>query len=165
MLLLRLQRREENSNYLYFREFSLKIDFMKKIFLLLGILFLMGGGLFGCGQDEIVVDSLVISDENASKISIAPDYEKRILAVTYTGNLNEIENTGDVGGEFFERFEEVSKIVSEWHVGMVSNNDGPVFISMDGPEYYIYWDYDLEGLEEVKVFYENLDSLFNADVY
>lgn len=138
---------------------------MKKIFFLLGFVSLMVVGLFGCSQDQVIVENIIIDDEENARISIQPNYEKRVLEVFYRSNITEIENTGEVGGEFFVQFEEVSNLVSEWHVGMVSNNDGPVFISIDGPDYYIYWDSNLEGLDVVKVFYEDLDALFNADVY
>lgn len=149
---------------------------MKK-FLILSAILLIPVFLWGCFSKEATVAkvTMYVSDQTANaSVEIIPDYQKRTLDLTYKkSNLaakkDEIATTGQVGGEYFDRFEKLVKFVSEKSKVVsadknIDENQGVFKIVVEksdkeASQIETYWNDSMEGLEELRTFYLDVTTM------
>lgn len=149
---------------------------MKK-FLFLSVFLLMSLLLLGCFSSGAKVEkvTMYVSDQVAdATVEIIPDYKKRTLELTYKkddlkAKKDEVATAGQVGGEYFDRFENLVKFVNE-ESKAVSNdaktdkNQGILKIVVEksdreAVQLETYWNDSLEGLEEVRALYLDITTM------
>ncbi|MBI5754314.1 hypothetical protein HZA40_04190 [Candidatus Peregrinibacteria bacterium] len=95
---------------------------MKK-FLYLFVVVLMMVGLIACfGSQNVAKFSLTISDATQKTVlTLTPDYSKRTLVIDYKKDFTDKKqqssaSTGQLGGDYFDRFEAMVKVVKAYKV-------------------------------------------------
>lgn len=149
---------------------------MKK-FLFLSVILLMPIFLWGCFSKEATVAkvTMYVSDQTANAtVEIVPDYQKRTLDLTYKKNdlaakKDEVATTGQVGGEYFDRFEKLVKFVVEKSRTVSADakadeNQGVFKIVVEKSDkeasrLETYWNDPTEGLEEMRTFYLDVTTM------
>lgn len=114
---------------------------------------LFGGGLEDVGSLAFVRDELMLE--------VTPDFEMRTLSVKY------LENDGVIGGDFFDRIEEILDVF-EGDVGGSEDGEFTLAIGMrDGKVYRYRFDEGSESEEFMLIssFYDDVVLLFSEDVY
>lgn len=93
---------------------------MKKL-LCLFIFVLMASFLTACFSSNNVVKFTFTMNESSGKtvLGLNPDYAKRTLSVDYKKDKLDLKqqsvaSTGQIGGEYFDRFEKMVKVVKEY---------------------------------------------------
>lgn len=115
--------------------------------------------LFGEKYEDI--NSLTFNN-NGLLLEAIPDYEMRTLSVVY-----DAEDAGIIGGDFFDRAEE---ILGVWVDSEVEKSEGNFIFSIyrEGGEVNEYF-FDLTDTSEefllLETFYTDVSELFNEDVY
>jgi hypothetical protein len=103
---------------------------------------------------EIVVDGDV-------KLVVTPVRGERSLDVYYLNFNTGIENSGQVAGDFYDRYE----LVDKWLVEQEAGGSGAVQVVEGEKQYRFGWD-DVGGnTAVVKDFYDGLKALFAEDIY
>jgi hypothetical protein len=114
--------------------FTLIPNFMKK-FLHFSAVVLMMVGLTACfGSKDVVKFSISLKDQTGTTaLTLTPDYSKRTLAVDYKKDYvdtklvtkqKSVSSTGQMGGEYFDRFESMAKVVKNYPKSVVV--EGPL---------------------------------------
>lgn len=120
--------------------------------------------VYGLLKDaEENVAKLTFSD-TINIVDVEPDYEIRTLTTVYNGGG---DNSGIVGGDYFDRFEEIMEVFD----GVEPFGDGGVFVfsvnKMDGTvlNYSFSDGDDSEEFKLVSSFYQDVSSLFQEEIY
>lgn len=97
-------------------------------------------------------------------LSVVPDHEMRTLVVTYDEN-----NTGVIGGDFFDRVEEILRVFDEYPVNVEDVEGAFTFsIEMNGGETKKHI-FDMSDASEefglLDSFYFDVSELFSEDIY
>lgn len=119
--------------------------------------------------------TMYVSDQTANaELKMVPDYKKRTLELTYKkddlqSKKDEVATTGQVGGEYFDRFEKVAQFVAEKSKAVsddvkTDKNQGVFKIVVEksdneASQFETYWNDSLTGLEEVRTFYLDVTTL------
>lgn len=154
---------------------------------LLFISVFLGCSFFSDGKKEISSLNFSVKDNSESgtnyseaNIFFKPDYELRTLTVNYSlifpyktedENVSNISTEGVIGGEFFDRFEEILDATSKdiWNT-QKDAKAGTFLISIekkngDKKEYDLYTLDDKKVFELIENFYLDVIDLFSKDVY
>jgi hypothetical protein len=119
---------------------------------------LVACSLFGDNSED--VGSLAFVRDEVM-LEVTPDFEMRTLSVKY------LENEGVIGGDFFDRIEEILDVF-EGDVGGSENGEFTLAIGMrDGKVYRYRFDEGSESEEFMLIssFYDDVVLLFSEDVY
>lgn len=149
---------------------------MKKFLLSIAVLAIVItlGGCFGGSKKADKITFTVSNKSNTSVLELIPDYGKRVIAVTYNSGeakKEDISSTGQIGGEYFDRFEKIVDFTiengeSSGLVGGISPND-PVsyFVAVEtlgGKFYKVGWflyDDSVKEFAEFEAFYGDVTTL------
>lgn len=143
---------------------------MKKGILFLSFLSLLvfsSCSFFGGSKQDIAYLRFSVQDV---EMSFQPDYELRTMAVKYSLSSN-ISNEGVIGGEFFDRFEEILSSTSKDIWKEQKDPSSPTFtISVEKEngeikQYDLYTVGDQGVFKMVEQFYLDVIDLFSQDVY
>lgn len=114
--------------------------------------------LFGDGSEDVGSLAFVRGEV---MLEVTPDFEMRTLSVKY------LENEGVIGGDFFDRIEEILDVF-EGDVGGSEDGEFSLAIGMtDGKVFRYGFDEGSESEEFVLIssFYDDVVLLFSEDVY
>lgn len=95
---------------------------MKKFSYLLAVVLVAIGFAACLGSNEVAKFSLTMNDPTgATVLTFTPDYSKRTLAIDYKKDYankkqQSVASTGQLGGEYFDRFETMVKTVRAYKV-------------------------------------------------
>jgi|GEM_PF-1688281 len=149
--------------------------FMKKI-LYSFLTLLMLVGLTACfGARDVASFSMTFKDQSGvATLNLTPDYSKRTFAVDYKKDFSDKKQksaafTGQMGGEYFDRFEEMTKYVKSYKVptdssvvkdelsfkAMVENADKTVQSMEVSPN-------DAKNIGGLKAFYDDILKLLTV---
>lgn len=110
---------------------------MKKFLYFLTVV-LMAVGLTACfGSGNVAKFSIgVANQKGTTSLVLTPDYAKRTFSVDYkkdsTDKLQKsVTASGQMGGEYFDRFESMSKVVENYTKKSAKNEVLPVDVSSD----------------------------------
>lgn len=97
-------------------------------------------------------------------LAVVPDHELRTLAVTYDEN-----NTGIIGGDFFDRVEEILEVFEDYPV-VVEDKEGAFAFSIekfdgDTKKYVFDMTDDSDEFGLLDSFYTDVSELFSEEVY
>lgn len=115
---------------------------MKK-FLHFSAVVLMMVGLTACfGSKDVVKFSISLNDQTGiTALTLTPDYSKRTLSVDYKKDFvdtklvtkqKSVASTGQMGGEYFDRFESMAKVVKNYPKSVVT--EGPLPLAAVKPK-------------------------------
>lgn len=154
-----------------------------KNFFSLSLLLLLPVVFGGCVAKEVKVAkvTMYVIDQTADAVvEMVPDYEKRTVEVVYkkdelkTGGKDEVAATGQVGGEYFDRFEKLVKFVEEKNGGAGLDDEKTdkgqstfkvVVENVDKStsQFSTYWDDSTEGLENLRSFYLDVTTMLTEN--
>ncbi|MEK7086028.1 MAG: hypothetical protein AAB953_03375 [Patescibacteria group bacterium] len=131
------------------------------------------GGCFGGSKKASKVTFTVENKSEASVLELTPDYEKRTIAATYnSGALKEdISSTGQIGGEYFDRFEKIVDFVIKYEKSLdvawpvIPTDPASYSVNVefkDGKSYKVDWllyDDSVEEFAEFESFYSDVTIL------
>ena len=161
---------------------------MRKVFhlLLIGVVAAVFSGCFGSGGDVLVLNigsndgSVPPQFYSEAALMITPIYEDRTLSLEYKlvypnrteETLDEdIDAAGIVGGENFDRFEEIVQLIKDSdYSNELSESVGGgnltvdlELINGDTRNFDVDWNNDSPGLEEIRTFYFDLNNLLTEE--
>ena len=136
-------------------------------------------------QDDVVLNSVAMRS-NLGSLDFIPDYEERVLKVTFVPLEKDAPlSEGNIGGDNFERFEDMIKIIDDavksdtvgcgGHISVSSVDfveDTGLFVMMDYVDgedvgFDLYGCSVLNGddLKNSMAFYKDVSALFTENVF
>lgn len=145
---------------------------MKKILYFLTVA-LMVIGLTACfGKKDVSKFTINLNDKDGPTVlTLVPDYSKRTLAVDYKKNFldknqKSVAFAGQIAGEYFDRFETLTKMVKDYTASAIKAEDVPAVIKavVEGNDktvstMEVSYDDSSEDVQDLKLFYDDIIKL------
>lgn len=156
--------------------FTLIPNFMKKILYFLTVA-LMVIGLTACfGKKDVSKFTINLNDKDGPTVlTLVPDYSKRTLAVDYKKdfldkNQKSVAFAGQIAGEYFDRFETLTKMVKNYTTPVIKAEDVPAKVVsvikavVEGNDKTVSTmevsaDDSSENVQDLKLFYDDIIKL------
>ncbi|PIR54929.1 hypothetical protein COU74_04290 [Candidatus Peregrinibacteria bacterium CG10_big_fil_rev_8_21_14_0_10_36_19] len=124
----------------------------------------------------LITEGVTNSDNYTIGLNITPDYESRSLEVEYLKHFlskgsDDVDSEGVLAGEFFDKFENVIRILAENHQNALPD-DANFKITIDsivenelGKEWGYIWGADSSEQNDLQNFFLDVADRFSGDVY
>ncbi len=159
---------------------------------LISVLVFSGCDWFASPDNDVVSLRFSVAEDSVpeefyaeAELKVVPDYELRTLAVDYTlffpyrtemTDLADIDTEGVIGGDYFDRFEDIIGILKMDTYEEIKNEELKVVgaynfiveVEREGEKvdtYWLGWHEEFEKFEEIDSFYIDVVALFMEDVY
>lgn len=164
--------------WLYYNLFGVipfPLQFMKKYLYLLplSLLVLSLSGCFGPANDVAKMDFVVHDATGDSTLVVVPDYSKRTFQLNFikpsADKIQSAPLTGQMGGEYFDRFQTSVKFVKDYKAPVDVANEIPLNkttfkVVLEGTDkketdMQVLWDDSTKGVGDLESFYTEVVKL------